>query len=98
YYGVRTTHVYCLPSCSARPPLRRNVVFFATPEEAERAGFRPCKRCWPRGPKLAEVHCAAVARACRAIAAAAKEPRLEALARIAGMSPFHFHRVFKAAT
>lgn len=97
-YAVRTTGVYCRPSCTARPALRKNVLFFATPEEAERFGFRPCKRCRPRGPRLAEEHAAAVAKACAAIEAAEEPPGLEALAKTAGMSPFHFHRVFKAAT
>jgi AraC family transcriptional regulator of adaptative response/methylated-DNA-[protein]-cysteine methyltransferase len=78
--------------------LRTNVAFHATPEDAEAAGFRPCKRCWPKGPKLADEHGAAVARACRAIEAAEETPGLEALARVAGVSTFHFHRVFKSIT
>src|SRR5947209_16006575 len=45
--AVRSTHIYCRPSCPARRPLRRNVVFFRTQEEAERHGFRPCRRCRP---------------------------------------------------
>jgi AraC family transcriptional regulator of adaptative response/methylated-DNA-[protein]-cysteine methyltransferase len=98
FYSVKTTGVYCLPSCPARPALRRNVAFHETCEEAERAGFRPCKRCWPRGPRLAQAHAASIAKACRAIEAAEKSPTLEALARAAGMSAFHFHRVFKKLT
>ena len=98
YYAVKTTGVYCLPSCTARPALRRNVIYFPTPEKAEQAGFRACKRCWPKGPKLAEEHGAAVACACRAIENTEKEPALEDLAKIARMSTFHFHRVFKATT
>src|ERR1700736_2932033 len=47
YYSVRTTEVYCRPSCKARPALRKNVGFHATWAEAEQAGFRPCKRCKP---------------------------------------------------
>jgi AraC family transcriptional regulator of adaptative response/methylated-DNA-[protein]-cysteine methyltransferase len=46
-YGVRTTAVYCRPSCGARLPRRENVSFHATGADAERAGFRPCKRCRP---------------------------------------------------
>lgn len=42
FYAVRTTSVYCYPSCAARPALRENVAFFAIRDEAERAGFRPC--------------------------------------------------------
>src|SRR5467141_4588308 len=45
--AVRSTHIYCRPSCPARRPLRRNVVFFHTGEEAEKQGFRPCRRCRP---------------------------------------------------
>ena len=48
WFSVQTTGVYCLPSCAARPPLRKNVAFHASPEAAEAAGFRPCKRCKPR--------------------------------------------------
>jgi AraC family transcriptional regulator, regulatory protein of adaptative response / methylated-DNA-[protein]-cysteine methyltransferase len=46
-YGVRTTGVYCLPSCGARLPRRENVRFYATCADAEQAGLRPCKRCRP---------------------------------------------------
>jgi AraC family transcriptional regulator, regulatory protein of adaptative response / methylated-DNA-[protein]-cysteine methyltransferase len=98
YYSVKTTGVYCVPSCSARLALRRNVVFHDSPENAEKAGFRVCKRCWPKGPTLAEEHAATVAKACRAIETAEEPPTLDALARTAGMSRYHFHRVFKAAT
>src|ERR1700738_5179784 len=45
--AVRSTHIYCRPSCPARRPLRRNVVFFRTREEAEKQGFRPCRPCRP---------------------------------------------------
>ena len=45
YYSVRTTGVYCRPTCAARLPRRENVAFHATCADAERAGFRPCKRC-----------------------------------------------------
>src|SRR5258708_4329701 len=96
--SVRTTGVYCRPSCAARLPRRENVMFFATCAEAERAGFRPCKRCRPNAPALAEAHATVVARACRLIEQAEEPPTLDGLARAAGMSRFHFHRVFKAVT
>lgn len=48
WFSVRSTGVYCLPSCAARPPLRKNVDFHASPQAAEAAGFRPCRRCKPR--------------------------------------------------
>src|SRR5215467_10503773 len=98
YYSVRTTGVYCLPSCAARRARREHVRFHATCAEAEQAGFRPCKRCQPTAPALAEQHAAAVAKACHLIEAAEDMPNLEALAAAAGMSRFHFHRVFKTLT
>lgn len=96
YYSVRSTGVYCRPSCSSRRARRENVSFHPTREDAERAGFRPCRRCRPDQPPLAEEHAATVARACRRIEGSAELPSLEALAREAGMSRSHFVRVFKA--
>ena len=98
FYSVRTTGVYCRPSCGARLPRPENVRFHATMEEAERAGFRPCKRCRPDRPSLAEQHAATVTEICRLIETSSRVPALDALAARAGMSPFHFHRVFKAVT
>ncbi len=98
FYSVRTTGVYCRPSCAARLAKRQNVAFHATPAEAEAAGFRPCKRCRPTGAPLAERHAETVARACRAIEAAETPPSLDTLARGADLSPHHFHRVFRAVT
>src|SRR5579859_192008 len=98
YYAVRTTGVYCRPSCAARPARPENVSFYDTAAEAERAGYRPCKRCKPREPSLAERRAAVVAAACRLIDASEEPPTLEALAAQAGLSTFHLHRVFKAAT
>jgi AraC family transcriptional regulator of adaptative response/methylated-DNA-[protein]-cysteine methyltransferase len=96
YYSVRTTGVYCRPGCAARLPRRENVRFHQTCADAERAGFRPCKRCRPNEQGLAEQHVAAVAAACRLITESEEAPSLDKLARAAGMSRFHFHRVFKA--
>ncbi|MGV7209360.1 bifunctional DNA-binding transcriptional regulator/O6-methylguanine-DNA methyltransferase Ada [Oxalobacteraceae bacterium A2-2] len=98
YYSVRSTGVYCRPSCGARPALRRNVAFHASCADAEQAGFRPCLRCKPDQPPLAERQAAIVARACRLIETAEQEPDLDSLAAASGMSRFHFHRVFKAHT
>ena len=97
-YSVRTTGVYCRPSCGSRRARPENVRFHADPAAAERAGFRACLRCRPRQVGTPQPHAARVTRACRAIEAAATPPSLEALARVAGLSPFHFHRVFKAVT
>ena len=98
YYSVLTTGVYCRPSCVARQPRRENVQFHTTCADAERAGFRPCKRCRPNEAALDERQVLAVAKACRFIEKADEAPGLDALARAADMSRFHFHRVFKAVT
>jgi AraC family transcriptional regulator of adaptative response/methylated-DNA-[protein]-cysteine methyltransferase len=98
YYSVRTTGVYCRPSCPSRQARRENVVFYDTCAHAEQAGFRPCKRCRPHEAGLAEQHANVVAKACRLIETADEPPSLAALAKAAGMSRFHFHRVFKAIT
>ena len=97
-YSVRTTGVYCRPSCAARQARPEHVAFHATAADAERAGFRPCLRCRPDQPPLAEQHAATVARLCRFIERAEQAPSLEALAAEAGLSVYHLHRVFKAAT
>jgi AraC family transcriptional regulator, regulatory protein of adaptative response / methylated-DNA-[protein]-cysteine methyltransferase len=98
YYSVLTTGVYCRPSCASRLARRDNVAFHASCEAAEAAGFHPCKRCRPNEASVAERHAAAVAHACRLIEEAEEAPSLEALAGAAGMSRFHFHRMFKAVT
>jgi AraC family transcriptional regulator of adaptative response/methylated-DNA-[protein]-cysteine methyltransferase len=96
--AVTTTGIYCRPSCAARRPLRENVRFYATCAEAEAAGFRACKRCKPNAPAGKGEHTAKIAEACRMIETAETPPKLDELAMSAGMSPYHFHRVFKAAT
>src|SRR5882724_7058225 len=98
FYSVKTTGVYCRPSCAARPARPENVRFHATRADAEQAGFRPCKRCKPDQAPLAVQYAATVAGICRLIEDADAVPGLEELANRAGMSTYHFHRVFKAAT
>lgn len=94
-YAVATTGVYCRPDCPSRRAKRENVRFFDTNGDAEAAGFRACLRCRPtEADRAAEL----VARACRTIEAAEETPTLATLAEEAGLSPFHFHRVFKART
>ncbi len=98
YYSVETTGVYCRPSCASRRANPKNVRFHRTTADAERAGFRPCRRCRPDRPPLEQIHAATVAEICRAIEAADETPSLAELAKRAGLSPYHFHRVFKAVT
>jgi AraC family transcriptional regulator, regulatory protein of adaptative response / methylated-DNA-[protein]-cysteine methyltransferase len=94
-FAVRTTGIYCRPGCPARHPKPENVVFFDSPAAAERAGFRACLRCRPdeiashAGPRQA------VLQACRLIAESEAPPSLRNLADAAGLSHFHFQRVFK---
>lgn len=97
-YSVRTTGVYCRPTCPARRARRAHVQFHATCRDAEAAGFRACKRCKPTEAGLAARHVEAVIRACRVIEQSDEVPGLADLARLVGMSPAHFHRVFKAQT
>ncbi|AIE85925.1 bifunctional DNA-binding transcriptional regulator/O6-methylguanine-DNA methyltransferase Ada [Fimbriimonas ginsengisoli] len=98
YYSVKSTGVYCHPSCAARLARPENVAFHDSIQDAERAGFRPCKRCKPDQGLLRERQAAVVEAACRNIEAADEPPSLETLAEAVGMSPYYFHRVFKTIT
>lgn len=98
FYSVRTTGVYCRPSCGARLARPENVRFHASCAEAERAGFRACKRCKPNQASAAERNAQTIAEACRLIEGSEETPSLAELAAAAGMSVFHFHRLFKATT
>lgn len=98
FYSVKTTGVYCYPSCAARPPRPENVQFYQTRKEAEAAGFRPCQRCKPDQPPLAERNTQKIAQVCRLIENSEEILSLAKLADYAGMSPHHFHRLFKATT
>jgi AraC family transcriptional regulator, regulatory protein of adaptative response / methylated-DNA-[protein]-cysteine methyltransferase len=92
--AVKTTKIYCKPSCPVRHPLQKNVVFYATAVEAKAAGFRACMRCRPDDIARDEV---AVKRALELLGG--DEPMaLEALAAAVGYAPHHFHRLFKRAT
>jgi AraC family transcriptional regulator, regulatory protein of adaptative response / methylated-DNA-[protein]-cysteine methyltransferase len=95
-YAVTTTGVYCRPSCPARPAKRMNVRFHATCADAEAAGFRACKRCRPNGASRGEAYSTKVIDACRLIETLEEEPSLQALAQAVGLSPSHFHRIFKS--
>lgn len=98
YYSVKSTGVFCVPSCPSRPAKRENIAFHASAAAARAAGFRACKRCSPGDPSLRQRHAASVANACRQIEAALECPSLDEMARAAGISRFHFHRLFKGIT
>ena len=94
--GVRSTHIYCRPSCPARRPLRRNVVFFRSGSEAERQGFRPCLRCNPNEKSAA---LRLVERAARELAQPGDEiVRVESLARKLAATPSALRRAFQQIT
>ncbi len=97
-FAVRTTGVYCRPSCPSRRAKPENILFFDLAREAEAAGFRPCKRCRPTELSLQQTRALAIEAACRTIEAAETPPSLAVLAAAAGLSPHHFHRTFRAVT
>lgn len=97
-YAVRTTGIYCRPGCVSRQPRRSNVVFFDTGTAAAEAGYRPCKRCLPNGRSRADRHRELVVRACRRIDSEPGRASLADLAAAAGLSPGHFHRLFREQT
>lgn len=98
FYAVKTTGVYCRPSCAARMAKQENILFFMTREDAERSGFRPCKRCKPDEPWSVERNAEMVADICRCLAQSKHVPSLKELADKTGISQSHFHRLFKAIT
>ena len=98
FYAVRSTGVYCRPSCAARTPRPENVVFHVSADAAEAAGFRACLRCRPNHAPWRHAHAATIAQICRVIEQCDEVPQLKELAAKAGLSPYHFHRLFKEAT
>ena len=96
-YAVRSTGIYCQPSCSSRRPGRKQVVFFTLPEEAEKAGFRPCRRCHPGTSDTGDqTHIALVQQLCIYIETHLEEPvTLAILGEQCNMSPYHIQRIFK---
>jgi AraC family transcriptional regulator, regulatory protein of adaptative response / methylated-DNA-[protein]-cysteine methyltransferase len=98
YYSVSTTGVYCKPSCASRLARPENVAFYDNLEAAEHAGFRPCKRCKPNQPDLAETQAKMVTEICRLIEGSEQTINLKTLANKTKLSVYHFHRLFKALT
>lgn len=97
-FAVRSTGIYCRPSCPARRPRRDNVSFHADPAGAEAAGYRPCRRCTPQGRSPAEQLDELVVATCRLLESSDKAPTLEQLAARIGLSASHLARAFKART
>jgi AraC family transcriptional regulator, regulatory protein of adaptative response / methylated-DNA-[protein]-cysteine methyltransferase len=107
-YAVRSTGIYCRPSCPSRKPGREQVIFFPLPEAAEQKGFRECRRCRPRTARMRDARLETVARVCREIEArvladpsfdARSDTRLTlaALSAAVGMSPHQLDRAFRSA-
>jgi AraC family transcriptional regulator of adaptative response/methylated-DNA-[protein]-cysteine methyltransferase len=96
FYAVRSTSIYCRPSCPARRPRREQVLFFSLPEVAERAGFRPCQRCTPQNATTPNPQVERVERVCQYIESNLDSPlTLAILGEQVGMSPHHLQRIFK---
>jgi O-6-methylguanine DNA methyltransferase len=96
-FAVRTTGIFCRPSCRARHALRQNVDFYSDADAAAQAGFRPCKRCQPDKLDPQQQRIEKVAHACRLLEQDAPVT-LDALAQAVAVSPYHFHRLFKSVT
>ncbi|MFD1798182.1 bifunctional DNA-binding transcriptional regulator/O6-methylguanine-DNA methyltransferase Ada [Paracoccus aurantiacus] len=97
-FAVKTTGIYCRPSCPSRRAKPANVAFYDAPKDAEAAGFRPCMRCNPKGQSAAQANAEIIAEACRIIVASDDMPKLDDLAAKVGFSSHYFHRQFKAIT
>jgi AraC family transcriptional regulator of adaptative response/methylated-DNA-[protein]-cysteine methyltransferase len=98
WYSVRTTGVFCRPSCRSRLPRPQNVEFHPSVAHAISAGFRPCKRCQPEREVRPDAQAVRIAELCRYIEQCDQPPSLATLAVRAGLSPFHLQRSFKHAT
>jgi AraC family transcriptional regulator of adaptative response/methylated-DNA-[protein]-cysteine methyltransferase len=94
-YAVRSTGVYCRPSCASRRPNRNRVTFFETPEDARRGGYRACRRCDPDATAVADPWIEKVRRACVYLSNVDGHPALATLAARLGGSPYHLQRNFK---
>jgi AraC family transcriptional regulator, regulatory protein of adaptative response / methylated-DNA-[protein]-cysteine methyltransferase len=98
WFSVKTTRIYCRPSCPSRGANPRNVTLHDTLDSARATGFRACKRCRPDGASQEATNAALVAKACRLIEQSESAPSLTDLAKAVGLSASHFHRMFKVVT
>ena len=97
-YCVKSTGIYCRPTCAARLARKKNVIFYDTIGEAEEAGFRPCKRCKPMLP-LHESHHSIIRETCKLLDNSPNgAPHLKVLAENVGFTQWHFHRIFRKFT
>jgi AraC family transcriptional regulator of adaptative response/methylated-DNA-[protein]-cysteine methyltransferase len=97
-YAVSTTGIYCRPSCPARLARPEHVSFYLSPNHAEAAEFRACKRCKPNQCRALDINTEKVAQACRLLETSVDTPNLEALAENVGLSKYYFQRLFKSIT
>jgi AraC family transcriptional regulator of adaptative response/methylated-DNA-[protein]-cysteine methyltransferase len=98
-YAVRSTGIYCRPSCPSRKPRRTQVVFYPVPEAAQQCGYRPCRRCRPHQADPTDPHVDLVRQTCRYIETHLESSlTLDTLAAQVGFSPFHLQRTFKHIT
>lgn len=98
YYSVKTTGIFCRPSCGARTAKPENVDFHLTIEDAEAAGFRACKRCKPKLPDPKKHYAELISSVCALIDNSEDNLKLAVLANYAGLSVYYFHRIFKSIT
>ena len=97
-FAVRSTGIFCRPSCPARRPLEKHTAFFLTPEAARAAGFRPCRRCSPQGQSPAEAIDRLISQVCQLLESSEHNPTLAQLAAHTGFSASHLTREFKRRT
>ena len=95
YFAVRSTGIYCRPTCPSRRPLRKNITFFRDPEAAEKAGFRPCLRC---RPKEVSTQQQVVAHILQLLDTVEESPSLAEISAAVGLSPSHLQRLFRRVT
>ncbi|WP_255441908.1 bifunctional transcriptional activator/DNA repair enzyme AdaA [Corallococcus sp. Z5C101001] len=94
-YVMSSSRIFCRPTCTARRPVRRQIRFFSTREEAVAAGYRACRRCKPDAESLLRQHQLLIQQACQLLEQTEGPVSLEFIARRVGLSRFYFHRLFK---